>query len=268
MNTLPIVFLTKDRTCCAVNAVEAMLSHLKCTGYAPRYIICDDASVPGHLDAVLKEFAKHGVSPEVHVSTADRHGLGAIMNMGLDAAFSDPSVNLCLRMEDDWILSRDVDLGPWLDSMDSLHIGSLRLGMMFRDRCELLPFPEDPKRGECPLWKVASMKRQLFTFNNQVAVVSREMYDMVGKYPENDRPAAVEKHGANIYNRVTGYGANPPYVAWPSSWTTRTHYGDNLPFVHVGISISGHTGLYPIPQKYRWYNDPSRSEELRRLALQ
>ena len=257
---LPVVFLTKDRTGCACASAEAMLSRLSASGYALRHIVCDDGSVPGHLEAVLGVYRKHGVEPSVHVSTGERHGLGAIMNMGLEDAFSDPSVDKCLRMEDDWLLKKPLDIGPLVAQMDSLKIGSLRLGMMFRTRAELPPFNKD-------LLRVHSMKRQTFTFNNQIAVVTRGMFELIGEYPENAPPPVVEKHAANGYNKATDYGHRPPYVAWPSGWDTQAYYGENLPFAHIGKSISGHSKLYMIPPKYMGYNDRKLSERLRSEAL-
>jgi len=258
--TLPIIFLTKDRTGCACACADAMLSRLSVSGYTLRHIVCDDGSTPGHLEAVLGVYRRHGVEPSVHVSTRERHGLGAIMNMGLEDAFLDPSVDKCLRMEDDWLLKRPLDIGPLVGQMDSLKIGSLRLGMMFREESELPPF------NKC-LLRVRSLKKQTFTYNNQIAVVTRGMYEMLGRYPENAAPPVVEKHAANKYNKITDYGHNPPYVAWPAGWKTKTYYDEKLPFAHIGASISGHDKLYRIPLKYMGYNDQKLSERLRSDAL-
>lgn len=269
MNTLPVVLFTKNRTTCACATVEALLSHLKSTGWKQRHILCDDQSEPGHVEAVLRVYRSHGVEPAVHVTTPRRWGLGASMNLGLHDAFSDPSVTKCLRLEDDWMLKRDLDVGPWLDRMDRLQIGSLRMGMMFRRRHELMRFPNDTNEvTENPdLWRICSAEHQMFTFNNQIAIISRKIYDLVGSYPENARPVVVERYAAQKYNAKTDYGSKPPFVAWPVGWDTMAHYGEGLAFAHIGISISGHTELYHIPQKYMGYNDPEKDKSLRAEAL-
>ena len=261
MKTIPVVLMTKNRTCCAVSVIRSLFENLSFTGYSPRYIVCDDQSVPGHLEAVLKVFGEHGVNPSVHVTTKGRWGLGASMNMGLDDAFSDPLADKCFRIEDDWLLKHKLDLGPWIDMMSPLGIGSLRLGMMFRNRHELVRFPGTD------LYKVLSTPDRTFTFNNQVAVITRAIYRVVGKYPENVKPSVMERYGAARYREATANGRKPPYVAWPVSWETNTHYGEKMPFAHIGVSISGHTGLYRIPQRYIGYNDPKKDEALRKEAL-
>ena len=262
METLPIVLLTKDRTGCACATVDALLSNLGAYGYSPRHIVCDDMSVPGHVEAVVAVYRRHGVEPVVHVTTDGRHGLGASMNIGLEDAFSDPGATKCLRLEDDWMLDRPLDIGPWVAKMDRLWIGSLRLGMMYRHGNELTPF-----QGSPDLMKVRSAYHQLFTFNNQVAVVTRELTDLIGKYPENVKPSDAERTAAYRHNHATGYGSMPPYVAWPSGWDTFSQYGRNLPFVHIGVSLSGHSKMYRIPARYMKFNDPAEDRRLRAEAL-
>lgn len=265
MTPLPIVIFTKDRTGCAVAVANSILDNLRCTGYEPRYIISDDMSVPGHLEAVVRVFASRGIIPTVCRTSPDKHGLGASMNNGLDAAFSDPAASLCLRMEDDWLLKYPLDLGLYLDLMPKLQIGSLRMGMMFREPGELSLFPSTP---EAPaIFKVLSRKDRIFTFNNQLAVISRDMYGLVGRYPENVRPYLVERHGMDTWNKATEHGRKPPYVAWPAGWKTMRQYDPSLPFAHIGVSVSGHAGLYQIPKEFIGHNNPGKGRELRQAAL-
>jgi len=262
MALFPIVIFTKDRTGCAVAVANSILDNLRCTGYEPRYIISDDMSVPGHLEAVVRAFTSRGITPTVCRTTKDRHGLGASMNNGLDSAFSSRAVNLCLRMEDDWLLKYPLDLGPYLDAMPRLQIGALRLGMMFREPEELEDLPGTPE-----LCKVVSSKSRIFTFNNQLAVISRSIYNIVGKYPENTRPYNVEQHGMGRWNFETKHGRLPPYVAWPKYWKTNEQQHQTLPFSHIGESLIGHKKLYDIPAEYMKYNNPALSERLRFQAM-
>lgn len=260
MNVLPVCIFTKDRTGCACATVESVLKNLSCSGHRMRWILCDDMSVKGHVEAVLKVFDRNGIVPSLHITTPERHGLGASMNMGLQDAFSDS--DKCLRMEDDWLMERPFDVGPLVDRMDELNIGLLRLGMMFRMPSELLRFPS------CrDIIMVRSLKHQAFTFNNQLAVVTKKVHELIGMYPENVPPPTAERTVANMYNRLTGFGSRPPYVAWPTKWATFRHYDPSIPFAHIGVSIVGHKKLYKIPERYLKYNDPRLDAMLRADAL-
>lgn len=246
MKTLPVCIFTHNRTKVACATVNALLDHLKCRPAGVRYILCDDLSRPGHVDAVVKAFTDRGVKPSVHLNDARRHGLGASMNKGLEDAFSTSPV--CLRLEDDWLLKRPLDLGAWAESLDALEIGSLRLGMMFRDPWELTQMQNAPD-----LWKLQSDFNRIFTFNNQVALVTKRLYSILGTYPENVQPFVVERSLADRYNKITRYGRRPPYVAWPKGWATKVYYHDTLAFDHIGNSTVGHS-YYRIPKKYASLN--------------
>ena len=254
--TLPVCVFTRNRTRCAMATAEALLSNLSCSGRAIRYVLCDDRSEPGHVDAVLSVFRNRGVEPSVHLCDGSRHGLGASMNNGLRDAFSDS--DLCLRIEDDWILKRPLDVGPWCDAMGPMRIGSLRLGMMFRKPSELVP-------SECGLLRVASEPHRTYTFNNQVAIVSRDLWRMLGPYVENVHPQRTERDMAVRYNALTLKGSRPPYVMWPEGWETMSHHGPNMAFDHAGVSTLGHRN--PIPGMYSSINDPKADEDARRRFL-
>ena len=260
MNVLPVVLFTKNRTGCACAVADALLTNLSASGYRIRHVVCDDQSAPGHLDAVLAVYRRHGVEPSVHVTTSTRFGLGASMNIGLEDAFSDS--DKCLRIEDDWLLTRPLDIGPLVDRMDGLDIGLIRLGMLFRMPSELVRVPECRE-----LLIVKSKQCQAFTFNNQLGVVTRKVHELAGMYRENCRASETERAMGNAYNRVTKFGSKPPYVAWPAGWATYRHYDPTLPFAHIGVSIVGHRKMYKIPEKYLKYNDSGLVARLRAEAL-
>lgn len=241
MKTLPVCIFTHNRTKVACATVNALLDHLKCPGWRIRYILCDDLSRPGHVDAVVREFEKRGITPSVHLNDERRHGLGASMNRGLDDAFD--TSHVCLRLEDDWLLKRDLDVSEWAGKMDDAAIGSIRLGMMFREPDELIPFGMGLKR-------VKSRPCRVMTFNNQVALVTDAVYDACGTaYPENVRPEIVERVMADAYNKATGKCSTSPWVCWPNGWDTMTYYGPKMAFDHIGVSTIGHR-QYAIPTRY------------------
>ena len=136
MRTLPVAIFTHDRTACAMAVVDSLIRNLRCGERRIEWILCDDRSKPGHVAAVVDVFRRAGIEPTVHLNNDGRTGLGAAMNKGLVDAFG--RSHECLRIEDDWLLKRPLDLGDWVEDMDKLSIGSLRLGMMFRKPHELL----------------------------------------------------------------------------------------------------------------------------------
>jgi len=252
MKTLPVCIFTHNRTACALATVEGLLTNLKCTGRKIKYIVCDDRSEPGHVNAIVARFKMSGIEPSVHLNNDGRIGLGASMNKGLEDAFQ--SSYECLRLEDDWLLKRPLDLGKWADCMDRLSIGSIRLGMMFRKPHELVPF----KNG---LLRMKPDANRTYSFNNQVALVSDQIYQLTGRYVENRHPQATERDMAIKFNKATHNGMLSPYVCWPAGWETMSHYGSNMAFDHIGVSTLGHK--YAVPEKYARINDPEFDRSIR-----
>ena len=256
MRTLPVCIFTHNRTSCALSVVDALLANLRCDGRRIRYILCDDRSEPGHVEAIVDRFEKAGESPVVYRNTDGRTGLGASMNKGLEDAFQDS--HECLRLEDDWLLKRPLDLGAWAKCMDRLSIGSIRLGMMFRRPYELRPYEEG-------LLKVKSDRSRTFTFNNQVALVSDQIYSLTGPYLENVEPKVVERTMAERFNEITHKCELSPFVCWPAGWETMSYYGERMAFDHIGESTIGHR--YRIPDRYRKLNDPELDRRVRERFL-
>lgn len=256
MKTLPVAIFTHDRTACAMAVVDSLIRNLRCGERRIEWILCDDRSKPGHVAAVVDVFRRAGIEPTVHLNNDGRTGLGAAMNKGIVDAFG--RSHECLRIEDDWLLKRPLDLGDWVEDMDKLSIGSLRLGMMFRKPHELLRYADG-------LLRVVSDMHRTYTFNNQVAVVTDTVYDLCGLYKENVPPAEVERDMAIKYNRITSKCKASPWVCWPDGWATNRYYDDTLPFAHVGLSTIGHG--YKIPAKYKELNDPALDLDIRKRYL-
>ena len=242
MRTLPVAIFTHNRTKIACATVNALMDHLKCGDAEIRYILCDDMSRPGHVETVVREFEKRGITPTVHLNDPKRHGLGASMNRGLEDAFD--TAGVCLRMEDDWLLKRDLDVGEWASCMYRESIGAIRLGLMFRGADTMTPIAH----GLMKLKPVFPKKHM--SFNNQVALVTEQIYEVCRTaYMENVHSDVVEKTMANAYNEATNWCETSPWICWPAGWETMAYYGQNLAFDHIGLSTVGHK-CYRIPQKY------------------
>lgn len=245
MKTLPVCIFTKNRTGIAELSVSKVRENLSCSGRRIHLVLCDDGSRPGHLDRLEK--AAGGIP----VTTANVHGrgLGASMNTGLCIGYSMSDV--VLRMEDDWILEKPLDIGRWADMMDSdsSQVGVVRMGMMFREPDELVRFG-DPSLG---LLRMRPRPGRTYNVNNQVALVHRQVYELCGMYREDLDPQGMEKDFGDRFNRETDNCSLTPYVCWPAGWATKIYDHPSMYFIHAGRSTLGHDH-FTVPERYRKYN--------------
>lgn len=268
---LPVVFLTHDRTTVARECLKSLVANLECKDRQLVWLLCSDRSAEGHVEALFDVLERHGVPKDrafALLTTKQRHGLGASMNNGILHAMDEAGLgcDVCLRTEDDWLLKRPLDLTPFVDAMTkgSGTVGCIRMGMMFRDRDELLPFSDHARPDTNGLlYRVKSKPGRTMTFNNQIALVSSAIYDLCGLYDENAKPEEVEQNMAVRYNRATAKGASSPFVCWPVGWATNKEQDDRLPFAHVGESTIGHR--FEIPKQYRRLNDREADMSARRM---
>ena len=246
MKPLPICVFTKNRTGTAAFVIDSLKRNLTASGYVPKIIICDDGSEPGHVDTL----ARHAGDWLHSTLNVNGRGLGASMNAGLNIGFSMSDV--VLRMEDDWVLQKPLEIGPWLDFMHSDgRVGAIRMGMMFRLPDEL--FPMEPE--ELGLLKLKSKREsgRIYNLNNQVALVHEQVYDLVGPYREGVHPQESEKDFAIRFNHVTENGLLSPHVCWPKGWALQKTDDPSMAFIHAGKSTLGHF-KYKVPERYRKYS--------------
>lgn len=244
MNPLPICLFTKNRTKLACFVIDQLRENLSADGYFPALIICDDGSPSGHMESLCS----HAGDWLYQTTNVMGRGLGASMNAGLQIAFQMSPV--ALRMEDDWVLQKPLEIGPWVDLMKEDSIGSLRMGMMFRDPDELVPYG-DRKYG---LLRMRPKKGRTYNVNNQIALVHEQMYDLVGPYKEGLAPQMCERDFAVRFNKETQNCLCSPWVCWPEGWATKTYDHPSMAFIHAGKSTLGHH-QYTVPERYRKYND-------------
>jgi hypothetical protein len=243
MNPLPICIFTKDRTKLACFVIDQLKKNLSAEGYEPALILCDDGSPSKHMNALTN----HAGDWLYQTTNVMGRGLGASMNAGLQTAFQLSDV--VLRMEDDWVLQKPLEIGPWIDLMKNDSIGAIRMGMMFRDPDELKPYG-DPKYG---LLRLHSRKNRVYNINNQVALVHEQMYDLVGPYKEHGPAQTCERDFATRFNAETSGGDCSPWICWPKGWATKTYDDPSLAFIHAGKSTLGHH-QYTVPERYKKYN--------------
>lgn len=244
MKILPVCFFTHSdaRTSLASLSLSRLRENLSAKGYSPRIVLCHDGSSERHSSA-LREAAGDWLAGE---TDSGGRGLGASMNLGIRKALSMSDV--FLRTEDDWVLERPLDVGPWVDFMKEDSVGAIRMGMMFREPDELRPYGPE----ELGLLRMRPRPYRKYNFNNQVALVHEMVHDLVGMYDERLPPQACEGDFATRFNAVTSKCQASPWVCWPKGWATKTYDDPSMAFIHAGKSTLGHR-QYTVPERYRKY---------------
>jgi len=240
---LPVLFFTHARTRLACEALRRVVERLDTSPYEKHYVVCHDHSSADHVDA-LREVLK-GQGRKSFLCPEGR-GLGASMNRGISFAVDDLGCDVFFRMEDDWLLERHLPVGGWASLMLVDAIAAIRMGMMYRESSELVPY----KSG---LLRLKSRRDRTYNFNNQVAMVHRCAHDVAGMYDESLGAQDCERDFAARFNAATEKGVISPYVCWPEAWARNCQDSPALPFIHAGFSELGHS--FRVPNRYRYLND-------------
>ena len=114
---LDVVLLTYQRTQYAIRTVQALKKHLS---PSPRFYVADDGSAKEHLNAVLSV-----VGDDLIGYHTKKQGYGANANEAWNHVG-----DVSLWMEDDWELTQDWDLSPYVSLLGDEDIGMIRLGHM------------------------------------------------------------------------------------------------------------------------------------------
>lgn len=229
---LPVIVTTHNRTGIADLCIRKLSENLDDI----YVIVSDDRSEPWHLQKIKSTCDELGLHYKILTATNESFGLGASLNRGLDEAFR--VSDIALRMEDDWILESKLNPNEFVSFLRNKG-SAVRMGMMFRDRDELIKETDT-------LYRVMSRAGKIMTFNNQVALVHKRIYEKIGRYEENVSPEIVERAMAMKFNRETQFGRDDNYgVYWPIGWRTWVEHDKTLPFCHAGVSTLGHSHIVP-----------------------
>lgn len=216
--TTPIVIVlqTYKRTDYALPTIAAACRHLKYAGDLLWYV-ADDGSPAAHVEAVVSALHQHGANVlGVH---SERSYYGGNCNKAFDAV-KDTSP-LAFWMEDDWVLSRDVDLWPYAALlMEREDIGMVRLGYL-----------NTGIRGQTIgnngriYWMLdrQPVESHQLVFAGHPSLRHRRYWDAYGYYPVIANPGETEL--AYAYQFTVGSG---PGIVWPVEWP---QWGN---FQHIG----------------------------------
>lgn len=207
----------------------AVLEHLRYSGELQVHIADDGSEEPGHVEALRLIAGCDARVVAVTSSNAERGGYGRSFN--LSTIFTHDACPILLNLEDDWLLTRDLDLDPLVETLCepvqdggfNVPIESIRLGYVgwtaeLRGRFIATPAGKmlylDP---ESPETHVVSFGPRLNT---------REYERAAGVWPEGVSPGICEMTMARVPAAREG-------VAWPLDYGPASMREDSL-FAHIG----------------------------------
>lgn len=222
---IAIMLLTYDRADCAADTLRAVLDNLHYSGQIDVHIADDGTPTPGYIDALVGIAAGYAHVGTVGVTNAARRGYGASYNLATQAVH--PGHSIVLPLEDDWRLTRPLEVDPLVDTLldPDLGIGCIRMGY--------LGFTQ-PIRGEAVHTPAGIMLRldahspERHILAGHPRLETRAFQRSVGPWPEG-LPAGQTEF------EVCGLGAARVGIAWPMDIVRPR--GDL--FVHTGADGKG-----------------------------
>ena len=212
---ITIILLTWQRTDVALRTIAAARQYLRYGGDL-RWYVADDGSRAEHYQAVLD-----AVGDDIWGHHTARRGYGANANAAWRAA--DQRSRLTLWLEDDWELTRPLDLYPYAALLMETHeVGMVRLGNLnldIRGRTWA--------HGGQVYWKLDKEPHIEGTpvFTGHPSLRHRRYRDAYGDYPEGLGPGDTELAYAWQF-RVGSQDA--PAIVWPAEYPPQGFFG------HIG----------------------------------
>lgn len=213
---LTVVLLTYKRTAYAVRTVAAVGKNLQYPEWG--WYVSDDGSDSEHHNAVWAEVELTARPLHAHHNGAISYGAGA--NQGLEEAFKHGQ--LVLMLEDDWELSRPLDIWKWAALlMERPDIGMVRMGYLNVGlNASLIG------HNGSLYWMLddeASKHHSSFAFAGHPALIHRRFFEAYGGYPERWQPGDTELRMCWQIASQTG-----PAIVWP------VELGAAGPWAHIG----------------------------------
>lgn len=163
-------------------APETLCSALDRLGYSgPLHVhIADDGSIPGHVDQLREIAAGYPHVQSVGASNAQRSGYGRSYNLATQQTH--PHHSIFLALEDDWRLSRPLDIDPLVETLTRTNgIDCIRLGYLGFTQPIRGDFAHTPG-GVMALLDPASMEPHVFAGHPRIETV--EFQRRVGPWLE------------------------------------------------------------------------------------
>lgn len=268
--TLPICLFGHRRKALARVTIEHLKKNLKTTGYTPKFIFGNCGQDPEYRSKVI-EAIKEFYGPKALHKVFDcpgvegiGNGLNAAMNACLKEAWTLNDV--CFRLEDDWVLQKPLDIGPWLDLMKRDNLAMIRLGQISIEPNRVKPYTQD-------LDWIDYAPNARYPINHQVGIIHKRLHDLVGYYNEDMSIDECEFGFGRRFRVATKNFTSPntPKVLWPHGQPILMANNSNLDenngryFIHAGISSPALQHDYfslAVPEWLLPYQEP---EDLKRL---
>lgn len=211
-----IILQTYRRTDVALRTIQAAHHYLHYPDL--RWYVADDGSPGDHYLACVT--ALEALGARLIGSHSERRGYGGNCNAAWDAAHAVGALTLWL--EDDWELTRDVDLYPFAALlMEREDIGMVRLGYLntgITARCDA--------HGDMLYWLLdrEPVKGSCYSFTGHPSLRHIRYRQAYGDYPTDHPPGETEVIYAHHYRFGDG-----PWIVWPVDWPQWGY------FKHIGV---------------------------------
>ena len=263
---LPICFFGHRRRKLAKHVLECLKKNLKTTGYTPKFIFGNCGKDEDYRSKVIEAIQETFGPKALHkvFDCPGIEGLGNGLNAAMNACIQEAWTlnDVCLRLEDDWVLVKPLDIGPWLDLMKSDNLAMIRLGQIQIDPNKVKPYREDLGLD----WLDYSQTAR-YPINHQVGIIHKRLHDLLGYYSEQMNIDENEfDFGRKFRVKCKNFtDPNYPKVLWPHGQALTIDPDPNRFFIHAGISSPAlqhdHFSLN-IPEDLLPYQEP---EDLQRL---
>lgn len=211
-----VLFTTYNRPDYARRALEAAIANLSCEDDVIDFYLADAGSDPNPIDWMTK-VAESAFINRVVGSHSERLSPGQNWNRGINAIYArDP---IYLRLEDDFVLERKLELSPYRRLLETNHaVGMVRLGLL----PEKLDLHSHGYNGQIFL---DVQKTQQYCFSGHPSLIHRRFHDAYGMFNESTSPGDTE---VDFDGRVRN--TNGPRIWWPvdlGTWSVWAHIGDH-----------------------------------------
>lgn len=211
-----VLLVTYRRLALALETIKSVKERLIYPNIG--FHIADDGSGSEYVDRLVNEI---GAEYSIEVTDAKRAGVGASMNMGIEAVLN--RADLWLHLEDDWVLPRPLDLVPCVELLvANVQVGMVRLGRL-SGGLRGVTFA-----GANKLWWEMERNFDSYVFTGNPSLRHRRFRDAYGAYAAGLKPGETELNYCNAFN--THEGPSIVYPAWLTYLDTFQHIGDSQSF--------------------------------------
>lgn len=220
MKLVYVIMTTYNREKSAKATLKGLVDHLKYPNL--KWIIADDGS-GWDYQLSLRDYLSSHTDDEIHITNANRKGVGCSKNLALRKAFAEtPYVFL---LEDDWVLDSDLDLVPHVKAMEeNTDVGMIRFGYLSTG----LSMEYVGRSGVGYLKLIRNSFP--YVYSGQVSLRKKSWYDAHGFHKEGVSPGEEE---LDFCFRFNAGDPSWPDIFWPAN--IPVFWG---PFKHMDFGIS------------------------------